>query len=450
MNNLVKKNHFHFILLLILIILSSNLTAESPNPKRVVITEITTDIDGVTKEKSLLKEIQLYEGIEFENYDNLKYFMDEAIQDLINMRVFELADYSLEKISPTGSIVDNYSITIKIKDANNTYFIPLAGYSSNDGFKVALKSNFYNIFGSLIDFKLPTSMYINYNEALNRWDIPAWSIEPSVSGINLIGLDFTLDLRQSYNTEKSYDFSGTLEQQYTYHNTSIEFSSSVPLYRNLTYSFGPSLSFNYNINQIINTNEEPDLDFANLTFSHNIELNKTNWIDNLKEGYSANLANDITASYDIDRTRSYSTSIIAGASYFLYINEYLNLSGRLNGLWSSDEIDLDIYLRGVKSGYLTDYIGAALSIDLTISTLKMDGIFEFQTRPFFDIGIIDEKGQAFNSKEHLAYTTGLDGILYLDKWKSFVIRGTFGIDLNHFNWNNFKKYEIEMSTGLSY
>jgi len=96
------------------------------------------------------------------------------------------------------------------------------------------------------------------------------------------------------------------------------------------------------------------------------------------------------------------------------------------------------------------YLGAAMSLDMTISLINLDGLFEIQARPFFDIGIVANRDLDFNKENDLAYTTGLDGILYIDRWRSFVLRGTLGIDLSHFNWNDFNKYEIEMTAGLSY
>ena len=177
---------------------------------------------------------------------------------------------------------------------------------------------------------------------------------------------------------------------------------------------------------------------------------KVDWIDNLRNGFFANISNRLTASYDLDRTPSFSTSVSSNVAFFYRINHILNLSGRFKGSWSNQEIDITNNLRGVKSGYMNGYLGTALSVDMTISVINWDGVLEIQARPFFDIGIVDIRDEAFDLENDFAYTTGLDGILYLDKWKSFVIRGTFGIDLSHYDWNELDKYEIEMTAGLSY
>ena len=440
------------IILLFNLIFAVSLTAEEKE-KKIIISAIETEIEGSTKRKYLLQEINLFEGKEFDSLISLRDYMDESIRNLMNLRIFENVEYSLVEVESSDSEYVHYKTVLICIDANNTFFLPLAGYGSSNGFKLALKSNFYNINGSLMNFRISSSLHINENEALNNWGIPAWEIRPSLSGIKLLNLDFSLSLSQSFATSKDYNFRGdSLVQQYTYHSTSLSLETSLKLPSNFSYSFGPSLSFNYGIHSIVNLIPEAkiDLDFANLTWTHSFEYKKVDWIDNLRNGFAAILSNSLNASYDVDRTPSFSTSIGAGLSYFWRINKTFNLSGRLNGKWSNKEIGLNDLLRGVRSGYLDGDLGAAMSIDMTISAINIDGLFEIQARPFFDIGIIANINNSFDRVNDLAYTAGLDGILYIDRWKSFVLRGTFGIDLSHFEWNDIKKYEIEMTAGLSY
>ena len=445
-----KKIYFKLFLLLILLGPIINISAESTE-KKAVIQEIETIIDGVTQRKFLLQRMGIEEGQEFISPQLLIDYVDENIQDLKNMRVFEHVRYSLEEIGDHGAGIANYVLYIDIKDANNTFFVPLAGYGSSSGFKIALKSNFYNAFGTLVDFKIESSMNINRNEALNSIDIPKWHITPSISGMKLWGLDFSLSLSQRKATKiiPVTNFSDIIEQQFTNHSTSLILGSSIALPMNFSYTFGPSLSFYYGKQTIVNT-APIDITVADLSWTHSLEYKKVNWIDNFRNGFSAHISNKLIASYNTDNKPLFTTSITSGLSYFWRINRLLNLSGRLNGTWSNNMIELDSYLRGVREGNFNGYLGVAMSIDLTISLIDLDGILEIQARPFFDIGILDQRNQSFNMSEDLAYTTGFDGILYLDKWKSLIIRGTFGINLNHYEWNDPDKYDIIMTAGLSY
>lgn len=449
MNKTQARCSFFIMILMIFIISTANISAQTTE-KKVVISGITTEIEGSTKRRYLLDKINLYEGKEFTDYSELVAYMENATQDLINMRVFENVDYLIEEDFDSDLSAESYKLAILIKDANNTFFVPLAGYGSSNGFKVALKSNFYNIFGSLINFRVSSSLNFNENEALGRWDIPTWNITPSITGINLLGLDFSLSLTQKFDTIKKPAFDGTIQYHYTYHSTSLALKSAVDLSHDFTYTFGPSIRFKYGLKKIVDSTEAILPDFANLTWSHKIGYSKINWIENLRDGFAANISNSLTASYDIDRTASFSTTIGAGLTYLWRINKVFNLSGRLNGSWSNKEIDLGGYIRGVRSGSLKGDLGAAMNIDMTISAINLDGLFEFQARPFFDIGIVENLSEPFSSFDDLAYTAGLDGILYIDRWKSFLLRGTFGIDLSHFEWDEFKKYEIEMTASLSY
>ncbi len=100
--------------------------------KKAEIRSIDTEIDGLTKRGSLLKKMDLFEGKLFVNEQFLISFMDDAIQDLNNMRIFETADYSLELVDSSDT-TDLYILKIIIDDANNSFFIPYPKIDSNNG-----------------------------------------------------------------------------------------------------------------------------------------------------------------------------------------------------------------------------------------------------------------------------------------------------------------------------
>ena len=55
--------------------------------------------------------------------------------------------------------------------------------------------------------------------------------------------------------------------------------------------------------------------------------------------------------------------------------------------------------------------------------------FEFQLSPFFDAALIKNRGTGsnLNYKEGI-YTGGLEALVYPEKWKSFVVRASLGVD----------------------
>ncbi|MGN0730009.1 hypothetical protein [Treponema sp.] len=87
--------------------------------------------------------------------------------------------------------------------------------------------------------------------------------------------------------------------------------------------------------------------------------------------------------------------------------------------------------------------------------------FEFQLSPFFDVGLIKNRGTGSNLdyKEGI-YTGGLEALVYPEKWKSFVVRASLGVDLSkkildgHMDfdssWRRGKAWEAYFGLGLQF
>ena len=87
--------------------------------------------------------------------------------------------------------------------------------------------------------------------------------------------------------------------------------------------------------------------------------------------------------------------------------------------------------------------------------------FEFQLSPFFDAALIKNRGTGsnLNYKEGI-YTGGLEALVYPEKWKSFVVRASLGVDLSkkilngHMDfdssWRKGKAWEAYFGLGLQF
>jgi hypothetical protein len=425
---------------------------------KVLINHIETEIEGVTKKDFLLKKIGLEEGAGFADYNSAVSFLDQKIQDLLNLRVFESLEYSLKKDSPDASNV-SYTLILNIVDSNNTFVIPYPKYESSNGFRLGAKTYLYNMFGTLINFQLDTNFNIDNNEAKDKWEIPSWTISPSVSGIRLWELDFSISILQEYDTYKEYENDGELLQEYTWYMTRIVFGSTLDLPYNLYYSFGPYMTFNYGITELetdshnhtlANFGETIEKEFSNLSWKHSFGYDDVNWVGNFRSGFAAEISNLMTISSDLERNITYSSALGSTIMYFRIINERYNFSARVSDFVSSIERDTSDLLRGVNTGYMFGISGIFLNLDLNISLSDWDTVWEIQLRPFFDVGIVNQEFEEYDSESDLGYTTGADLVLYLDRWKSLQMRGTIGIDLAHFEWNDSDKYEVLISGDLTY
>jgi hypothetical protein len=450
----MNKRKIQMILFILFIIAIDVSLFADEQKKEIIVTinSIETIIDGSTIRRYLLEEMDLEENMPFESYQSMISFLDDKIQDLLNMRVFEEAEYSLSEASETELEYD-YNLIITIKDSWNIFPFPYPKYTTNDGFKLGLKFFYYNMFGTLRDFKLTTNINLAPDEINGDWEIPSWTIAPSISGVSIGNFDFSLTLSQEYNTEKIYK-SGELQQKYTWDSTSFTMDTTVALPRNFYYSFGPSLSFDYGIKEVEglpSSGEEISKNFSNLSWSHSIGYNNINWIGNLREGFASDISNKLTASADLDQSMTYTARMGTETSYFWYINNHFNFSTRFIGMWSNHQmLGLGSNLRGLLDGYMYGYLGGFLSLDMNISVIDWDKVGEVQIRPFFDIGIVDKRDEPFDLENDFAYTTGADFVLYLDKIKSLQARATIGINLSQYEWSDSAKYGLDISSSLSY
>ncbi|MDA3812147.1 MAG: hypothetical protein PF518_17660 [Spirochaetaceae bacterium] len=457
MNITHKKITILFLVSMLFISLTSSLSAESPNEKKIQITEIKTLIDGNTKRKFLLEEINLFEGMEFDTYETFIVYLDEIRQDLINMRVFEIAEYAVEEKS-SNEETRTFSVTLTVKDTWNIYPIPYPKYDSNTGFRLGLKFFYYNAFGTLMDFQLFTGLNIEKNNAKDYWEVSHWNISPELSSINIWNQDFSLSLSQSFSTIKKYE-TGVLQQEYTIHNSSISIGTRLYLPLDFYYTMSPRLIFSYRRQQLERDNNgdplitDDDYEFANISWIHSIGFDNLDWRGNFREGFSANISNSLTGSYSLNNDVSFSLGLGTNVKAFWIINKFLNLSGQINGVYSynSEMTGLGSYLRGVRDAFMYGYLGAFMSVDLNISVIDWDGVGEIQIRPFFEMGIVGKENSSFDLLNDFAYTTGADFVLYLDKLNSIQARATFGVDLsNTYKWNDWNKYEIDITSSLSY
>lgn len=87
--------------------------------------------------------------------------------------------------------------------------------------------------------------------------------------------------------------------------------------------------------------------------------------------------------------------------------------------------------------------------------------FELQASPFFDAGLIKNRGTGSNlSYKEGIYTGGLEVLVYPEKWKSFVVRASLGVDLSKkilngrkgfdSSWRRGKAWEAYFGLGLQF
>lgn len=426
----------------------------------VSIDKITIHIDGSSREKYLLREVGLFEGITFNNRGEMEDFLHEAKQDLINQRVFEIVDYSLE---PSSEKENSFCLYFHVKDSFTFYPIPYPKYNSNTGGRLGLKVFYYNAFGTLSDLMLFSNMDINIDDSGN-WKIPNWHITPFVEGLSLFGQDFRAEYSHKYTTVTS------LFKSDSFHNDSLSLGTKFFLPYDFFYSLDPRLGVNYAVEGYVidqqsgnpiyydaSPENNPDLDVLEFTWEHTIGYDNLDWIGNFRNGFYGALQNSIKISSDLlpEIPLMISGDLEVDMKYFWRISRVFNFSTRGQALFSfnNEMLELGSHLRGVRDELLFGDKALFWNIDMNISVIDWDGVGEAQFRPFFNLGYVrnDINNQLTEDQRNmLAYGVGADFVLYIDKLSALQARATIGIDLSHYEWTDGEKYEIDITTELSY
>ena len=216
------------------------------------------------------------------------------------------------------------------------------------------------------------------------------------------------------------------------------------------YFANPGIGFNYAYDGVgVGDNEEPFY----LKFSHGTGYSKVDWYGNFREGFSAGIGNTIRYINREEGDDKVKLFFDAGSAYYKIINTRMNFSTQVFGAYSfnDDMDDLGAYIRGVEDSTMYGEMGLFWNVDMNFAVIKWKGVGEAQFQPFFDIGIAKRENESFDSEEDLHYGSGADFILFLDKLQSLHARLTLAADLSSdTSWSSWDKYEIVISSSLSY
>lgn len=176
-------------------------------------------------------------------------------------------------------------------------------------------------------------------------------------------------------------------------------------------------------------------------FSSRLSRSKINWKGNFREGYSLSLA----YTTDLYPQEAYASSqywqLEGHATWFLFASKHFNPSLRFTGfvsdakkafLPSDSGEDLADYFRGIlQSNDLlsadSDTYVAVLNLNLSFAFITLKNFAHTYASPFVDIGVLNDPDNA--GKPLVLATAGAEGYVIFDKFPSFPIRGSLGVNL---------------------
>ena len=411
-----------------------------------IIDHFIIKIDGSTKERALLREMDIKDGQFFSSYEELEWAVSEQKQELINTRVFNKVEMNLEKISTEGDL-HSYAVSVKLEDTWTIIPFPYPKYDSNTGFRVGMKFFYDNALGSLNNFFLGTNVDLKINDESGKLEPGNWTFNPQLNDVKIGDKEYGFNYMIQYSENIKEDADGTVLEEHNYYNSDFSIGTKYDLGNNYYYRINPSIGFNFGDT---GTNYEREPYY--LSFSHTSGYSNVDWIKNFREGYSFSANNGISYVYKPDGDDKIKFTVGADGRYYKILNKRLNYTSSLSTIFSfNDELTgLGSNLRGISNNSMYGIAGAFMSHDLTIGVIQWEGVGEAQFQPFFDMGITKRESD-FDRDQDFRYGTGADFILYLDKLNSLHARGTLAVDLsNDLSFSDFDKYEIIITSSLSY
>ena len=260
----------------------------------------------------------------------------------------------------------------------------------------------------------------------------------------------------------------------------------------------PSVSYEQNWDKNGINIENDDLSSPLLTIAHRVATSRVDWIGNVRNGLSVELGQSIGYNFqreayipkvwaEVMGYKAFSRVGIAGRLYGLIMhNGNEEIGGLLRGIrdntkyYSKDpkistkkaadvpvafvgNIDIPIH---IVTTHWDDWFVALFGEDAGITrALRFMRFldFELQLSPFVDFALTKNAatGRLLSIQDGF-YTGGLEVLVFPEKWRSLVIRASFGVDIGRKiikkavpkliddSWRQESAYELSVGIGLHY
>lgn len=406
--NCVKKT------ILFLLFLSAIFSSIYADEGLYTLKKINYDIKGRSKPFFLENKLKYHEGMTFNSEDEVKQFTDDLRQDLLNLRYYE------EIIVSSDVEGNDVILNIFLDDAWGLIPFGMPKFDSETGARMSLKLFWFNSLGTLTDTTFSGGFNVGRNQLTEEFELQTWDAGVSVSDIYLFDRYFDFSFKHALE-RASKD-----EKKWSLYNTSMSVGTTFYPYQDLAYSPSISISTKYGYEPVEKTIEDKDIikNPFTVSYSHGLGRSNINWIGNFRDGYSYGIGNSLSLIIKDDELRPTTSFSINGKYFKVMPNLPLAVATKLVGEVSiNDEmLGLGSNVRGVTSGDLYGNWGLYMNNNLYVSVIKLKGVAEAIWGPFLDIGRTDN--------HDFKYGAGADFILYVDKLKSMVARGTIGWDLS--------------------
>lgn len=416
---------------------------------RFRVVEIRFDVDGPSRPDALAQVIELSEGDEFASVDDLNTAVADARQDLINRRVFDEIEVGWEIRVEGGDTGDVQAeplpvvVTFVVDDGWTLLPIPFYRYNSNTGHNPFVVVYWDNILGTLTDFGLSAGYYVR------DWPTTfAWDVRLDWGNVRMLDRAWSFGIDQEYWTEEQAAPDGRIEFAYTGYETRARISTSLRLTDWLRYSLAPGITANYGYSEVTNRIDEdlPPNRFA-VGYSHRLSTGDTDWIGNLRRGWSLSLSNGI--SYDAENREWPVDFGLSGERHWVFGRFSPALRGRLTHEVLGDKLGLGGPVRGVANNRVFGQTALVANSQVSIRLTDWDRVTEVQLIPYID-AVVARKEREPVTWDDAAMGFGFDLVVFPYFIRGFEARASFGLDARDVSNGVFPRLEFGLTDGLEF
>lgn len=466
--------------------------------------ELNTYIQYLTQQ---LENTRLLEDISY-SYDFLEE-TDGLIPVDVTIHVSDSSHF-LMLPKPNYNSNSGFNIELAIKDTNFLGFMNTLNFDINMDYKTNTGSDDNKItLGSNFQYNYPFSIGVTEDTWTNNFSIN-WTIGESAPDFSYsTGIICAIPFGRNY-LRTTFMQSLTRKGSYTDYDDDFYFTEYLGISLPLTIGrindiipvyYTPSfdITFNWDADGINPLNG--GLLGPSMAIKQNINVSNVNWKGNFREGYSfelyhyfsynfnsRNFSPFLSIDFNAFKAFKYAGINFRAYGYGVLNDRQNNIGGRLRGI-----VDGQYFADGSLGKALETNLAVSFNLDIPIHIITTDWLgwgealfgpydelspgmqkvcwlphklfsyldFELQISPFVDIGLTKNiaSGRSFNPKDAFI-ASGLEVLVYPTRFRSYVVRGSFGVDvgrkvLSKFldtDWRdmNAKAYELSIGLGLHF
>lgn len=399
---------------------------------------------------------------------------------------------------------DGFILKLKAKDTN--FLGTMETLNTDINFSIEPQTDnpdvYDTIFGINFDYSYPFKLWkldSKWNNDFSfDWTIgrttPEYSFNTGLT-FSLPFKNFSVELDIAQGIIKDFEYEKYGDSLYFTENATLSLPYKVGLisdYFDVTWT--PYISYTQNIDKDGINIENKDLRGPSLNFGYSLSTGRYNWYENFRKGITFSFSQAIGFNYG---TKKYVSTSNANVNFFSFF-KIIGFNSQLQAFYNMNtDNKIGSYLRGIRDNQyyynstdkaLETQAAIILNMDFPIHIISTDWIkwenalfgeesfivrhtswmkyfdFELQLNPFIDIALTDNHitNKTFSIKDGW-YSGGLEILVFPKKWRSLVVRASFGVDLGKNlvkkvvpslyddSWrDNVSSYELQIGIGLHY